>query len=376
MSYTFDYIITGAGCAGLSLAYHMLMAQELSEKKILLIDASDKSQNDKTWCFWSDQTFGFKCTEKFQWQELSFKTEKISKSENIAPLTYHHIASLDFYNEVKTLISKADNCQIIQSTVTNIKESSGGVIVETTSGRYASAHVFNSIPNLILHKPGKIKTWQHFYGLHIRTETDVFDPGKVTLMDFNLENKNQVQFWYVLPFARNEALIEYTEFSENIHGEQTYQAYLQGFFEQSGIGSYELIDKECGKIPMSDFSFSKSDSPSIHHIGTSGGMTKPTTGYTFRNIQLDSFKIVNSLIKNTPIERRLGKRRYKFYDKLLLGIINEQPELVKPIMSHLFKKNHFSRILRFLDEESSIWDEIRIFSSIPWAPFLNQLIKR
>jgi lycopene beta-cyclase len=54
----YDYLITGAGAAGLSLAYH-LNQSGLSDKRILLIDRAPKTSNDRTWCFWEVQPGSF-----------------------------------------------------------------------------------------------------------------------------------------------------------------------------------------------------------------------------------------------------------------------------------------------------------------------------
>jgi lycopene beta-cyclase len=41
---SYDYIISGAGCAGLSLAMHMIHSGKFSNKKILLIDQEEKKK--------------------------------------------------------------------------------------------------------------------------------------------------------------------------------------------------------------------------------------------------------------------------------------------------------------------------------------------
>ena len=51
----YDYIIAGAGCAGLSLAVHMIHSGKFSDKKILIVDKDDKQKNDRTWCFWEKE---------------------------------------------------------------------------------------------------------------------------------------------------------------------------------------------------------------------------------------------------------------------------------------------------------------------------------
>jgi hypothetical protein len=54
-SIQYDYIIAGAGCAGLSLAVHMIHSGKFPDKKILFIDKHPKKFNDRTWCFWENQ---------------------------------------------------------------------------------------------------------------------------------------------------------------------------------------------------------------------------------------------------------------------------------------------------------------------------------
>ena len=51
----FDYIVAGAGAAGLSLIVHMIESGAFSNKKILLIERHPKTKNDRTWCFWEEQ---------------------------------------------------------------------------------------------------------------------------------------------------------------------------------------------------------------------------------------------------------------------------------------------------------------------------------
>jgi lycopene beta-cyclase len=51
----YDYIIAGAGAAGLSLLTRMIACGKFSDKKILIIDKAAKTVNDRTWCFWEKE---------------------------------------------------------------------------------------------------------------------------------------------------------------------------------------------------------------------------------------------------------------------------------------------------------------------------------
>jgi lycopene beta-cyclase len=48
----YDFILSGGGLAGLSLAYHLINSP-LRDRSILIVDKDAKQQNDRTWCFWA-----------------------------------------------------------------------------------------------------------------------------------------------------------------------------------------------------------------------------------------------------------------------------------------------------------------------------------
>ncbi len=68
----YDYIIAGAGCAGLSLAMHMIHSGKFRDKKILIVDQSTKTLNDRTWCFWQKEPGLFESIVYKEWRHLFF----------------------------------------------------------------------------------------------------------------------------------------------------------------------------------------------------------------------------------------------------------------------------------------------------------------
>ena len=52
--------------------------------------------------------------------------------------------------------------------------------------------------------------WQHFQGIEIETPKNNFDEEIINLTDFNCDQRNDVHFFYTLPFSKNKALIETT----------------------------------------------------------------------------------------------------------------------------------------------------------------------
>ena len=60
----------------------------------------------------------------------------------------------------------------------------------------------------------------------------------------------------------------------------------------------------------------------------------------------------------------------------LLHILKHNKLPGDQIFTRLFKKNKPQQVLRFLDNESSIGDELQIISSLPTLPFLKAALKQ
>ena len=73
-----------------------------------------------------------------------------------------------------------------------------GLAVKTTNGILGAKVVYDTRPSGLLIDRSEIL--QHFRGWHIKSETPVFDPETVTLMDFDVSQEQGLHFMYVLPF--------------------------------------------------------------------------------------------------------------------------------------------------------------------------------
>ncbi|HRG94308.1 MAG TPA: lycopene cyclase family protein, partial [Chitinophagaceae bacterium] len=138
-----------------------------------------------------------------------------------------------------------------------------------------------------------------------------------------------------------------------------------------------ITEIENGIIPMTNYRFPAVDGRIIF-LGTAGGQTKASSGYTFQFIQKHSARLVNSLIKkgNPFVSRPGGPARYRFYDSVLLHVLKNGLVPGDKVFTDLFKKNKPQRVLRFLDNESSLGDELKIVSSLPTWPFLKAAIRQ
>ena len=84
----YNYIITGAGCAGLSLLMRMMEDPFFSDKKILVIDREFKNKNDRTWCFWEKEKGLFETIVHHQWQHVNFISNDFFRKLDLTPYRY------------------------------------------------------------------------------------------------------------------------------------------------------------------------------------------------------------------------------------------------------------------------------------------------
>jgi lycopene beta-cyclase len=243
--------------------------------------------------------------------------------------------------------------------------------------KYSATYIFNSI---LFDKPVlKKKEYyllQHFKGWMIETEKPVFNPGEATLMDFRTDQQHGTTFVYVMPFSETKALVEYTLFSEKILELFQYEEGLKEYITKHlRIDSYKIIETEFGVIPMTNHRFPANEG-NIINIGSAGGQTKGSSGYTFRFIQKNSAEMTERLSQGKHPADKSVKGKYHFYDSVLLNILHNKKLSGKEIFSDLFQKNKPQQVLRFLDNESSLSDELKIISSLPTWPFLKAALKQ
>jgi lycopene beta-cyclase len=112
-------------------------------------------------------------------------------------------------------------------------------------------------------------------------------------------------------------------------------------------------------------------------IGARGGLVKASTGYAYRRIQRDSAAIARSLVRNGhPFDLPPPARRHRFLDSVLLDVLDRDPRQLERAFARLFLRNPAERVLRFLDEGSTVGAELRLIATMPPAPYLRAAAAR
>jgi lycopene beta-cyclase len=378
----YDYIIIGAGCAGLSLLRAMMQHKYFANKKILLIDKAEKNTNDRTWCFWEQQPGLFEDIVYHRWEQIDFYSNDFSARFDLMPYKYKMIRGIDLYTTVLSEAKQHANVDIIYEEVQSAFSNESYAVVKTTEKEFHAEYVFNSIvftdwKQQALEKRNIYVLLQHFKGWMIETSRNIFDERIATFMDFRVSQDKGTTFVYVLPVAKNKALIEYTVFSDEVLQQEEYEAALENYITSTlNIKKYNMLHTEFGVIPMTNYAFSKGEGR-ITNIGIAGGYTKSSSGYTFQFIQKHTAKITEVLMhENNPLlTQTFFEKRFNLYDSILLNVLHHKKMSGDKLFAQLFKKNSVQSIFKFLDNETSLKEELKIMNSVSLKTFLPAAIK-
>lgn len=374
----YDYIIIGAGASGLLLADALGSDPYFVDKKIAILDKDDKKKNDRTWCFWETGKGEFDAIVHKTWPKVYFAGKKLRQSSAIAPYQYKMVRGLDFYNHYLSKLRDYPNITFIQEEVTDITPLEDGSVLVTGKDNYQTKQVFNSIFDYRNFKKdtGFPILQQHFLGWFVKTERPIFKVDEATFMDFSIPQKGNTRFMYVLPFSETEALVEYTLFSETPLPKAEYEDAIKEYLKDKNAGTFDITETERGNIPMTCYNFDQHNSEAIFNIGMAGGWAKASTGYTFKKSHKNVKALVAHLKRGKEPISFSTKSRFWFYDLLLLDILHRDNSLGQPIFESLFRNRKPQLIFKFLDEETSLVEDVFIMMAPnPW-PFIKSLLGR
>ena len=395
---SYDYIIAGAGGAGLSLLHYLMQCSSLVTKSILIIDKSFNKTNDRTWCFWNKDASVFENLVQHRWNTISIHAQGFNKELPTAPFSYKMIQGIDFYNSILHNAKSKSNIHFQEATILDItfidsKNPSKGAKVDWEGGSAMGGYVFSS---LLPFQMNQINTaaaysnslqsgtssnnkapflWQHFKGRVVQFEKPVFNKAIAKLMDFNVPQQGATAFMYQLPLNDTEALVEYTIFSENVLGIAEYDKVLDAYLAKEFPGAtYTTTHQEIGAIPMTQIELASTQAP-IYTIGALGAAIKASTGYAFQFIQEQCKNIVIQLELGLPLQTKVHNTRHQFYDAVLLHVLFYHKMEGAEIFKRIFAKNEAATVFKFLSNTSSLLEDIQIMRSLPTSIFLPAAIK-
>ena len=301
----FDFIIVGGGLSGLHLSYCFLNDKYFKDYSFLIIHKEKSKKEDNFFSFWEAGNGKWDKILKQRWNKADFYSSTGKVVMDFSEYNYKTLSSSKFEEYVKRKIKKKKNFKFINDTVLKIREDKNKLVVVGNKKNYQAKHVFDSRLPGNVHEEIKKYTYlkQHFLGWVIKTDEKKFNKKSFVFMDYRIRDKNHTAFTYVLPFKKNEALIEHTYFSKDECDREVYEEYIREYLSKYyNTINYKIIKSEYGVIPMTSYPFYKESTKNITKIGTAGGWVKPSTGYSFKSCEKYSLKILKNIKEGKSIK--------------------------------------------------------------------------
>lgn len=355
------------------------MAQSLPDNvRVAVVEPSAKVLNDRTWAFWTDEPLpmGLDAVVSHRWNRIRFHADATQVSAPIAPYSYNVIRGDDYYRHIQAELAQYPHVTWLRGYATAVWQDATAAYCRVGDDVLSAPHLFDSravLPDTASLAADQYFLWQHFKGWVVETNAPAFDVSAPVLMDFRVAQTDGTAFCYLLPFSATRALVEYTAFSATLLSETEYAQHLTAYCERVlGLTNYQILDTESGRIPMTNAPLHARPGGRIHPIGTAAGVVKPTTGYAFSAIHAHNAQVVAALqAGQAPPLPQVSRGRFGWYDNLLLHLLTQYPERGATIFTALFSRVPPGRILCFLQERTSVWQEINLFARLPIGWFLS-----
>jgi lycopene beta-cyclase len=397
-----DVAIVGAGGAGLSLVIAIERASRRARRPpptIAVIDPVHRRDPDRTWCWWmstdpaSDNSSPPDASSSLaaldpllacSWSRMELRDRAGEAREyDLGRLRYVMLRSNDFYSAADAALIRLggpDRVRRIDESVDGVDDGPDVAVVRAGALRVRARWVFDSRP-AAPRRPGSTLLLQHFRGWTVRFERPVLDPGLATLMDFQVPQPEQgVAFAYCLPLDERRALVEYTEFTRDRLPSDDYDRALRGYLRrrwqvEPGTGvTVEAV--EDGVIPMTDAPFAGRVGHRVFRLGTAGGATRGSTGYTFAAMNRQADAVAELLLAGRPpVPPPPYPARHRWMDAVLLRALDRGYVRGPELFTGLFAGNPSERVVRFLDGASGPWDELALMRSTPLRPMVRATIE-
>jgi lycopene beta-cyclase len=367
-----DVAVVGAGGAGLSLVTQLDRAVRAAgpgtaAPSVVLVDPVHRRGADRTWCFWDGGRSDVEAAVHRSWSRVEL-VDRAGRPRvlDLSPLRYVMVRSADFYALAEDAARRLDVGRVVADAEAVLDGPQ--VAVVRAGGREIRARwVFDSRP-APPSVPPNTALLQHFRGWTVRFDAPVVDPAVAVLMDFSVpQPPGGVAFGYVLPDDDRRALVEYTLFSRSRVPAEAYEAQLRAYLDRRWPGVGHVVEGvEDGAIPMTDGGYRRRVGHRVFRLGTAGGATRASTGYTFAAMQRQAAAVARALVSGRdPQPPPAYPARHRWMDAVLLRALDRGHADGADLFVRLFARNPPQRVLRFLDGATGIREDLALMATAP-----------
>ncbi|MDR7275197.1 lycopene cyclase family protein [Catenuloplanes atrovinosus] len=363
-------LVGGGGAASLVLA--ALGRAGVGGLRVAVVDPVHKRGQDRTWAFWGRPGTFLDPLLSASWDEVDVVTPARRRVLSLDPLRYAMLRSAPLYDLAAGAEKRLDATRLT-APAGALADDGARVTVAGPDGTplVRAAWVLDSRPRRP-DRPGVTSWLQHFRGWWLEADRPTFDPGRAVLMDFRTPQPARgISFGYVLPVSDRFALVEYTEFSPARLDGDAYDAALRDYAALLGLdlAALRVREVEDGVIPMTDGPFTPRPSARVVRLGTAGGATRPSTGYTFSAMARQADEIARALAAGRPpVPAPAYPGRHLWMDAVQLRALDRGLVDGVAFFDRLFDRNPADRVLRFLDGATTWREDLTLMASSPLLP--------
>ena len=366
-----DLIILGGGCAGLSLAYRL--AQHDDAPRTLIIDPRHEYTNDRTWCGWPVNSHPFQEDVRARWHELTLHTDQARTTVESRRYPYEMLEAERFYDRTLAAVEAHPSIKRLQAHAIDVEDREDGVTVTLESGEKVQARFgVDSRPH-----PKPLASpwlWQDFAGINVQADNL---PQRAELMDFRVNDDPQtgIDFLYVLPYAPDQALFEWTRFGRPPTSPTILERKLEEHLDtRLGAGRWQALRRETGTLPMAPPT--RTNGRSMVVTGAYGGAMRAATGYAFHAIQRWADECAAALIRGEPPMGAQPGRILPRLDRIFMSTLARHPERAPEFYRLLFENAPTDRLIRFLNGVPGVRDTLSVMNALPWAPLIESTLRQ
>ncbi|MDQ1293352.1 MAG: lycopene beta-cyclase [Actinomycetota bacterium] len=279
------------------------------------------------------------------------------------PYRYRVVRGAELRSLTEAVLAEHPQVERLPGTVRSIVDGPDAAFVEHDGGVLEARWVFDSVglPAVRARPPAVMA----FQGWEIRTDRRRLDERVPTLFDFR--GLAPGCFGYQVPLGPGRALAEVTRIGppdDTVLPDP--EPYLR---EVLGLEGYEILRTEHGRLPLDPWHHRPTGRHTLA-IGRPAGLLKASSGFALARIQRDSAAVAQSLRRNGhPFALPEPRWRHRLFDAAFLQAVLRDPPLLEKAFGVLAERP--ARLMRFLDEDSSLGQEVRIALEMPPGGFLR-----
>ncbi|MFD3812465.1 lycopene cyclase family protein [Rhodococcus sp. NPDC058639] len=372
-------VILGGGLSGLSLAAH-LAATRPRPGPVLVVDDAARDITAASWASWTRRTALLDSAATETFDRMRVYAGGHDRTLALGHYRYRVVHGAALVAAVRRHTDPVPDVGSVTGHVVDVDDADRPLVTLDDGRELRPDWVFDARGPVAV--DSRADAALDFLGVPVRAEDPLFDPHVPLLFDFRTDQTDRASFVYVLPTDAHHALVEHTCFLDPANPGVPADVHLAAlrvyFSEVLGVAesAYEFGASEQARLPLVAQPAERSDGH-IVRIGAAAGLLKASSGYAYEQIQRDCEAIASSFAQHGhPFDLPKRHSRFERYDRALLAAVVERPGFLEDMFAALFARTSAEPVLRFLDEDTSLRDEARLFASLPAGPLIRAMTGR